>query len=187
VSPAAPRTSNEAIVAAARLLLESGGTEAVTMQAVALQVGVRAPSLYKRFADRATLMTALADDIAADLAEAVAPAPDVRDPREAVRAMAARYRTFARRAPQSYQLLFATAGVAPSPGPNSLASADVLHLAGALAGPDDALEAARTLVAFAHGFVSMELAGAFRLGGDVDAAFDYGLETLIRGLHTHAS
>ena len=44
----------------------------------------------------------------------------------------------------------------------------------ALAGPDHVLEAARTVVAWASGFVGMELAGAFRLGGDVDAAFDYG-------------
>lgn len=181
MSPAAARTSNEAIIAAARTLLESGGPDAVTMHAVADQVGVRPPSLYKRFADRASLMTALADDISADMTVAVAPHTDVLEPRAALRAMAARYRAFARRAPKSYQLLFAT-GVAPSPGPNALASADVLRLAGALAGPDQALEAARTLVAFAHGFVSMELAGAFRLGGDVDAAFDYGLETLIRGL-----
>ena len=70
---------------------------------------------------------------------------------------------------------------------NALASADVLRVAGALVGPGQALEAARTLVAFAHGFVSMELAGAFRLGGDVDAAFDYGLETLIRGLTASSS
>jgi hypothetical protein len=35
------------------------------------------------------------------------------------------------------------------------------------------------VVAWIHGFVSMELAGAFRLGGDVQVAFDYGLERII--------
>lgn len=34
------------------------------------------------------------------------------------------------------------------------------------------------IVAWAHGFVSMELAGAFRLGGDVDDAFTFGIERL---------
>ena len=36
--------------------------------------------------------------------------------------------------------------------------------------------------AWATGFLQMELAGAFRLGGDVDEAFDYGLDRLIHGL-----
>jgi AcrR family transcriptional regulator len=185
LSPAAARTSNEAIVAAARVLLEAGGPEAVTMQAVADAVGVRAPSLYKRVADRSALLTALADDIATDLAAAVAVPARIPDPRRALRQMAARYRAFAHRQPHSYQLLFGAAGTQPSAGANALAAAGVLRVIEALVGPADALEAARLMVAYAHGFVSMELSGAFRLGGDVDDAFDYGIDTLIRGLTSH--
>jgi hypothetical protein len=48
-------------------------------------------------------------------------------------------------------------------------------------GEADAL-AARMFVAWAQGFVSMELAGAFRLGGDVEAAVEYGLERLTAAL-----
>ena len=47
------------------------------------------------------------------------------------------------------------------------------------AGGDPPLEAARLFVAFAHGFVSMELAGAFRLGGDVDRAWRTGVATIV--------
>jgi hypothetical protein len=49
-------------------------------------------------------------------------------------------------------------------------------------GQERALEAARTLVAWAHGFVSMELSGAFRLGGDVDAAFAFGVDAVLQGI-----
>lgn len=52
-------------------------------------------------------------------------------------------------------------------------------------GPE-ALEAARTLVAWAHGFVSMELAGGFRLGGDLAAAYATGIELIIAGISERA-
>ena len=44
--------------------------------------------------------------------------------------------------------------------------------------------AARTVTAWAHGFVTMELAGAFRLGGDVDRAFAYGVDHLAGALES---
>ncbi len=50
-----------------------------------------------------------------------------------------------------------------------------------------ALEAGRTLVAWAQGFVSMELAGGFRLGGDLDAAYATGIDLILAGISGRAS
>ena len=62
------------------------------------------------------------------------------------------------------------------------AAGPVLRSTAALVGDEDALDAARLVTAWMTGFLQMELAGAFRLGGDVDRAFDYGLSRLLRGL-----
>ena len=40
------------------------------------------------------------------------------------------------------------------------------------------------LTAWVHGFVSMELSQAFRLGGGIDAAFETGLDAILSGLLT---
>jgi hypothetical protein len=37
-------------------------------------------------------------------------------------------------------------------------------------------------VPFLHGFISMELANGFRLGDGVDAAFETGVSTILRGI-----
>jgi hypothetical protein len=58
----------------------------------------------------------------------------------------------------------------------------LLEVTARLVGPERALEAARLVTAFAHGFVSMEITGAFRLGGDVDQAFRYGVGVLVDAL-----
>ena len=58
----------------------------------------------------------------------------------------------------------------------------MLEVARALAGDEHALPAARTIVAWAQGFVTMERNGAFQLGGDVDEAWEYGVAGLVRAL-----
>jgi hypothetical protein len=107
-----------------------------------------------------------------------------RDPRAGIRAAVTAYRSFVRARPNGYGLLFAH--LAPESLPEAeLVAASGLPLVRAmqrLVGPERALEAARTLAAWAHGFVSMELAGAFRLGGDVDAAFAFGIDALLAGV-----
>ena len=185
--PTRARTSVAAIVAAGRRILEGEGLEALTMQAVAGAVGVRAPSLYKRVRGRGDLVRLIANDVAEELAaalEAAASATDGGDPRGELRAMARAHRAFARAHPRAYELLFAPLPAAwrVDAERNARVSATVIRRAAALAGDQDALHAARTVVAWTHGFVSMELAGVFRLGGDVDAAFEYGTDRITSAL-----
>ena len=189
MSPAPARTSNEAIVAAARRILESDGLSEVTMRSVAEAVGVKGPSLYKRVPDRAALVRAVADGVVADLSRTLSRASATDDAGADLRAAVIAYRDFVRRNPNGYRLLFADLPSGMGPDPVSLAAlgAPIVRAMSRLAGEADALEGARTLVAWAHGFVSMELSGAFRLGGDLDAAYAFGIESILAGVSGSAT
>jgi hypothetical protein len=90
--------------------------------------------------------------------------------------------------PNGYRLLFMDLTDA-DPDPSSLAAlgAPVVDAMTRLIGPSNALEAARTFVSWAHGFASMELAGGFRLGGDLDAAYTFGIESILSGVSEPAT
>jgi AcrR family transcriptional regulator len=186
MSPARARTSLPEIVAAGRELLEAGGLDAVTMLAVADRVGVKAPSLYKRIADRGALIAAVGALTADELTALMAPLASQTPPAQALRSMATALRAYAHAHPRSYELLFLNLPDAwrPPAPQNAAAAAPVLSVAERIVGPDDALEAARLVTAFTHGFISMELNGAFRLGGDQDRAFRYGVDVLIEALES---
>ena len=189
--PAPTRTSRDAIVQAARALLEQQGLDAVVMNAVAERVGVRGPSLYKHVADRAALIRAVGDLVTDELRATMAQAMIGDDPAADLRALAFAYRAFVRANPNGYGLLFAHLEPDLQPDPTAVAElgrpivAAVARLIGD-EGPA-ALEAGRTLVAWAHGFVSMELAGGFRLGGDLDAAYATGIDLILAGISERAS
>ena len=260
MSPAPARTSQDAIVTAARTILEADGLSAVTMRAVAESVGVKGPSLYKRLPDHAALLRAVSESVAADLTRTLAGAGDsagaggavavasvavaaavdsvavavagaarvagrhaARDneagnaeaggsvPGEAItgaadpitdrrvdphadsradlRSVAFAYRVFVHANPNGYRLLFADLPAGARPDPSTLAAMGwpVVQAMARLIGEGEALEAARTVVAWAHGFVSMELAGAFRLGGDLDVAYAYGIDTILLGISGRAT
>lgn len=188
--PAPERTSTEAIVAAGRAILEESGPASLTMQAVATRVGVRAPSLYKRVRDRDALLTAVAeaaiDELGSRLADSGSDSGSdsgtgtgTDNSGADLTSLAEVYRAFAHEHPESFRLMFTAS--APVDALHR-ASEPVLRAAAALVGEADALDAARLFTAWATGFLQMELSGAFRLGGDVGRAFDYGLRRLLAGL-----
>ena len=188
MSPAPARTSTDAIVAAARRILEAGGLASVTMGSVADAVGVKGPSLYKRVPDRAALMRAISEGVIDDLARTMSHATESDDPRADLRTAAFAYRAFVLRNPNGYRLLFTDLGDG-NPDASALAALGepVVNAMTRLAGPSTALEGARTFVAWAHGFVSMELAGAFRLGGDIEAAYAFGIDAILDGVSGSAT
>jgi AcrR family transcriptional regulator len=185
--PTPARTSIEAIVAAGRRAVANDGLEGLTMQRVARDVGVRAPSLYKHVRNRAELVRLVIEDVLRDLGAALEAAATSRQPRKDLGALARAFRRFAQQNPNAYGLLFSRVPQEFAPDRRLLeeASAPMLRTATALAGPDRALPAARTITAWATGFVRMELAGGFQLGGDVDEAFEYGIDRLAAALSQH--
>ncbi len=156
------------------------------MATVAARVGVRPPSLYKHVRDRAALLDAVATDAAEELGRVLthAAAGAGADPGARVIALAHAYRAFAHRTPRAASILFADLG--PGTGASvevaAAAAGPVVDAAGGLVGTAGALSAARVVTSFVHGFTSMEAAGAFRLGGNVNDAFNLGVDTLVAGL-----
>jgi AcrR family transcriptional regulator len=178
--PTPDRTSLEHIIGAAREILESEGLARLTMQAVADRVGVRAPSLYKRVRSRGDLIGLVAEATVHDLGERLHTIASSADARKDLGELARAFRAFAHARPAGYRLILGWGPETSTPKPDSLAraSAPVLRVATDLAGPEHALEAARMITAWANGFISMELAGAFNLGGDIELAFEYGIARL---------
>ncbi|HEV2271486.1 MAG TPA: TetR/AcrR family transcriptional regulator [Steroidobacteraceae bacterium] len=182
--PAPPKTSDAQIVDAARRLLESRGREGFSLTEVAAAVGVRAPSLYRRFADRAAILAAVELSLWRDLAEALAGAIVPRRSFDTLRSQARAYRTFAKAHPNGYSLMFDVQSRHTEEGTRVRTNALAPAMPGftGLVGKENALLAARVLTPFLHGFVSMEIGDAFRLGGGLDAAFEHGVVTILHGL-----
>ena len=162
----------EEIVAAAREILEAEGPSALTMRAIAERIGIRAPSLYKHFPDKAALEVAL---VALGLAETGGIFEDaVRAAGEPVDALARAYRAWALEHPHLYRLM----NDRPLPRerlPEGLEARAARPLIEATGGD---LAMARAVWGLAHGLTSLELASRFPAGADVDAAWAAGTAAL---------
>ena len=146
--PLTPRARQ--VVSVARDLLETEGSDALTMRRLAEQMGIRAPSLYKHVPHKAALEAAIIADGFREAALAFEAATDgATDP---LAALVDAYRRFAAAHPHVYRLM--TAGPLPRdllpPGLEARTAAPLVRATGSPA-------RARAAWAFIHGMITLEL------------------------------
>jgi AcrR family transcriptional regulator len=185
--PYPAKISAASVLAAALERLEAGGIEALSMRALAADLGVTAASLYRYYPDRATLEAGIAEEgfrlLHGTLASAVTSAESLPAAYSAARA----YLEFARRRPALYNLLMAAhkppvdAGADEEPQAENSLWGFVLALVGRVTGRADDADAAVALWAYLHGFVELERAGV--IGARKPwTSFEAGLGALLSGL-----
>ena len=98
---------DDILAGATELLEQTGNEEAVTLRAVARQVGISAPSIYAHFADREAIVDAIVDGAFADFNAAISRlSRPAAGPLARLRAGCAAYLRFAEERPNRYKLLF---------------------------------------------------------------------------------
>ncbi len=167
--PTAPPARSKRVaeaVAAARRILEEEGADALTMRRLAIEMGIRAPSLYKHFSGKADLELLLIEDAMFDVGEATHRALHDPGPGSPLLNLLVTYRAYALSHPNLYRL--ATSG--------PLARQRLPEMLEQWAGNpwfvvtgDSSL--AQALWSLAHGMVILELDDRYPQGSDLDGTW----------------
>lgn len=164
---------------------EARDARAVTLAALASELGIRTPSLYNHIDGIEDLRQALAVYGLEDLIRRMRVAVAGQVGRDALRAMACAYRTFAQEHPGIYPLIIR----APEPDEAELSAPAqellqmlLLVLASLGLNGDEAIHAVRGLRALLHGFVALEVAGGFKMALPEEESFCWLVETYLDGL-----
>jgi AcrR family transcriptional regulator len=164
-----------AVVDAAARIADAEGLEAVTLTRVAVALGVRAPSLYAHVDGLEDLRRRLGARGARQLADVLSRAAAGRAGTDALQAVAAAYRAYARAHPGSYAAAQRAHQLSKSEEAVDAAGAAVDVVLAVLRGydveADDAVHATRVIRAALHGFVLLEAVGGFAIDLSVDESF----------------
>ena len=174
------------VIAAAAFIADRDGLEAMSLRAVADDLGIRTPSLYNHVNGLAGLRRELALHGARHLAEIVSSARGHGDPAEVVRRSARAYRKFA----LDHQGLYQAMLPAPKPGEDdelyAAMAAPAAELAETLisAGVDEGetVHMIRALRATVHGFIDLEMKDGFGMPEAVDVSFEKAVDVVIQGV-----
>src|SRR5215207_9448241 len=107
--PYPAQVNRDQIIEQARSLIEANGLERLTLQHLAVALGVQAPSLYRYVGSKNELLRLVNEITSRRLVEAVTNSVEPgADPAARVMDMARAYRAFAHQFPATYTLAYAT-------------------------------------------------------------------------------
>lgn len=162
------------VVECAAGIVDRQGAEGLSFAEVAKDLGVKAPSLYKHVDGVAALRRGVAIAAKQELLAALRAAVTGLAGERAVWALAVAYRNWAKQNPHRYPLTVRAPLV--DDVVDQEVSGDLVALAMASLrqfelGSEERVHAVRYLRAVLHGFVALEIAGAFALPTDLDESY----------------
>lgn len=167
--------SSQAVIQAAAQILDSEPGQGLSIAALAQDLGVKPPSLYKHVDGMPGLQRGIMLRAKADLAGVLGRAAIGQARDDAVRSVSLAYRDWARSHPGQYPLTMRAADPADAEDMEvSTALVQVLYAIVSgyrIEGEDHLVDAIRYLRSALHGFVDLETSGAFRLPRELDRSF----------------
>jgi len=169
------KTDRGTILAAAVEQVEQLGLRGLSLRSLAASLELAPNALYRYFADRSVLESALAGEVSRLLHAAMQRAVRKGAPEQTIRGIARAYLAFARKHPNLYELLLLPCD---TEGDEADSHEElwkfVTEHVGALTGPGDVNEASVALWAYLHGIAELEAIHVF--GKEKPGkSFDFGL------------
>lgn len=183
--------AREQVVAAAAEIADRDGLDALSLAAVASQLGVRSPSLYSHVDGLAGLRRHLSIRASRMLTSELAASAVDLEATQALQAIAAQLRSFAHRHPGLYDSFLP----APTPQEDPELAAALAQPVGVVGSvlvdmgvdPASVIPLVRALRASVHGFVHLELRGGFGLPDDIDDSFTTTVDLVIGAIAAHSA
>jgi AcrR family transcriptional regulator len=182
--PAIAKTSDIDVISAARRIIAENGIDGLSMQGIGDAVGIKAPSLYKRFSDRSAIIRGVQLTEFAEIGNTIEESVADLSPADAIRKIAEIQWSLSQERPKIYAILFSVGTITNTEdiAIRTQALTPLFVACRALVGPGTGLAAARTLASYIHGFISMQMSGAFDQTPGVEGSYYFGLNAIIKGM-----
>ncbi|WP_152654815.1 TetR/AcrR family transcriptional regulator [Oceanobacillus sp. CFH 90083] len=182
------KINQETIIDATLAIVEEQGIAGVTIKNVAIQLGIKPPSLYNHVVNLEDLLDLAALRSMRNLYEGLIAAGIGLEKKNALWAIAEEYRNFAKNNPGQYALVQKVA-LWKSDETKQISEQILAIFLKILQKykltEDEAIHFIRTLRSYLHGFTLLEVNESYGLPQELDKSFTAGLEIIFTNLENH--